>query len=53
MTITRSTMPDLLWPGIQAIFGNGYNSHSQKATLFVVDIATGTVETIVAEKEGR
>lgn len=24
MTITRSTMPDLLWPGIQAIFGNNY-----------------------------
>jgi hypothetical protein len=24
MTITRSTMPDLLWPGIQAIFGNSY-----------------------------
>jgi hypothetical protein len=22
--ITRSTMPDLLWPGIQAIFGANY-----------------------------
>lgn len=25
MTITRSTMPDLLWPGIQAIFGTSYS----------------------------
>lgn len=24
MTITRSTMPDLLWPGIHAFFGQGY-----------------------------
>lgn len=24
-TITRSTMPDLLWPGIQAIFGTSYD----------------------------
>ena len=34
----------------KAIFGNGYNSGFQKAALFVVDVATGSVQTIVAEE---
>jgi hypothetical protein len=32
MTITRSTMPDLLWPGIQAIFGNSYEKLDKEYT---------------------
>lgn len=32
MTITRSTMPDLLWPGIQAIFGNNYEKLDKEYT---------------------
>lgn len=31
-TITRSTMPDLLWPGIQAIFGNNYEKLDKEYT---------------------
>ncbi len=34
----------------KAIFGNGYNSTSQQASLFVVDVATGATETIVASE---
>jgi hypothetical protein len=30
--ITRSTMPDLLWPGIQAIFGNSYEKLDKEYT---------------------
>jgi type IV pilus assembly protein PilY1 len=36
----------------KAIFGNGYNSTSRAAVLFVVDIATGTVTTISATEAG-
>jgi hypothetical protein len=32
MTTTRSTMPDLLWPGIQAIFGNNYEKLDKEYT---------------------
>jgi hypothetical protein len=31
-TITRSTMPDLLWPGIQAIFGTSYDKLDKQYT---------------------
>ena len=31
-TITRSTMPDLLWPGIQAIFGTTYEKLDKQYT---------------------
>lgn len=31
-TITRSTMPDLLWPGIQAIFGTNYEKLDKQYT---------------------
>lgn len=34
----------------KAVFGNGYNSTAQKASLFVVDIASGSTQTIVAEE---
>ncbi|MBO9715978.1 MAG: pilus assembly protein [Pseudoxanthomonas sp.] len=34
----------------KAIFGNGYNSTSQQANLFVVDVATGSVSTITASE---
>ncbi|GAB3507873.1 pilus assembly protein [Pseudoxanthomonas daejeonensis] len=34
----------------KAIFGNGYNSSSQQASLFVVDVATGATSTIVASE---
>lgn len=37
-------------PEWKAIFGNGYNSASQRATLFMVDIRTGAVDTIVAQE---
>lgn len=37
----------------KAIFGNGYNSISQKAALFVVDLATGAATVIPAEESGR
>lgn len=36
----------------KAIFGNGYNSTSRAAVLFVVDIATGAVTTISATETG-
>ena len=32
MVTTRSTMPDLLWPGIQAIFGNSYEKLDKEYT---------------------
>lgn len=32
MTITRATMPDLLWPGIQAIFGTSYDKLEKQYT---------------------
>ncbi|HRF83008.1 MAG: pilus assembly protein [Xanthomonadales bacterium] len=34
----------------KAIFGNGYNSTSQQASLFVVDVATGSNSVIVASE---
>lgn len=34
----------------KAIFGNGYNSNSGKAVLFVVDIGSGAVQTIQANE---
>ncbi|MES5815660.1 PilC/PilY family type IV pilus protein [Pseudoxanthomonas sp. Soil82] len=34
----------------KAIFGNGYNSGGQQASLFVVDVATGATTTIVASE---
>ena len=34
----------------KAVFGNGYNSASQQASLFVVDLATGSTSTIVASE---
>lgn len=34
----------------KAIFGNGYNSGSQQASLFVVDVATGSTSVIVASE---
>lgn len=36
-------------PTWKAIFGNGYNSRSQKAVLFVVDIGTGTPNVTMIE----
>jgi hypothetical protein len=32
MTITRATFPDLLWPGIQAIFGLNYEKLDKEYT---------------------
>ncbi|HWU93412.1 MAG TPA: hypothetical protein VN106_09235 [Sphingomicrobium sp.] len=32
MTITRASMPDLLWPGIQAIFGTSYDKLEKQYT---------------------
>ncbi|MGY3265247.1 pilus assembly protein [Lysobacter sp. HA35] len=37
----------------KAIFGNGYNSTSQKAVLFVVDLETGVPTMITAQESGR
>lgn len=37
----------------KAIFGNGYNSASNRAVLFVVDMETGAATTIVAKEAGR
>ena len=34
----------------KAIFGNGYNSVSQQASLFMVDVATGSTSVIVASE---
>ena len=34
----------------KAVFGNGYNSTSQQASLFVVDVATGATSTIPASE---
>src|SRR4051812_48834978 len=31
-TVTRSTFPDLLWPGIQAIFGTNYEKLDKEYT---------------------
>lgn len=39
MTITRSTMPDLLWPGIQAIFGANYEKLDKEYTR-IFDVRT-------------
>ncbi|MDQ1119783.1 MULTISPECIES: PilC/PilY family type IV pilus protein [Pseudoxanthomonas] len=37
----------------KAIFGNGYNSASNRAVLFVVDVETGAATTIMAKEAGR
>ncbi|UWX04432.1 hypothetical protein H1235_05225 [Pseudoxanthomonas sp. NC8] len=34
----------------KAVFGNGYNSTNQRASLFVVDVATGATSTITASE---
>ncbi len=41
----RASNGNIRW---KAIFGNGYNSGAQQATLFVVDVVTGSAETITA-----
>lgn len=47
MTITRSTMPDLLWPGIQAIFGQGYDKLDKEYTrIFDVRKSTKSYEKV-------
>lgn len=47
MTITRSTMPDLLWPGIQAIFGQGYDKLDKEYTrIFDVRKSTKAYEKV-------
>lgn len=43
----KNTAGTVTW---KAIFGNGYNSTSQQASLFVVDLATGSTSTIVASE---
>ncbi|WP_162435062.1 pilus assembly protein [Pseudoxanthomonas koreensis] len=43
----KNTAGTVTW---KAIFGNGYNSTSQQASLFVVDLATGSTTTIVASE---
>jgi hypothetical protein len=45
--ITRSTMPDLLWPGIQAIFGTGYEKLDKEYTrIFDVRRSTKAYEKV-------
>ena len=39
MTITRSTFPELLWPGIQAIFGTNYEKLDREYTR-IFDVRT-------------
>lgn len=47
MTITRSTMPDLLWPGIQAIFGTNYEKLDKEYTrIFDVRKSTKAYEKV-------
>lgn len=47
-TITRSTMPDLLWPGIQAIFGNAYEKLDKEYTrIFDVRRSTKAYEKVM------
>lgn len=43
----KTATGDISW---KAIFGNGYNSTSQQASLFVVDVASGATSTIVASE---
>ena len=46
-TWTRSTMPDLLWPGIQAIFGLGYEKLDKEYTrIFDVRRSTKAYEKV-------
>lgn len=46
-TITRSTMPDLLWPGIQAIFGINYEKLEKEYTkIFDVRKSTKAYEKV-------
>jgi hypothetical protein len=46
-TITRSTFPDLLWPGIQAIFGTNYEKLDKEYTrIFEVRKSTKAYEKI-------
>src|ERR1044072_2254663 len=46
-TITRSTMPDLLWPGIQAIFGTTYEKLDKEYTrIFDVRRSTKAYEKV-------
>ncbi|MES2904547.1 MAG: Mu-like prophage major head subunit gpT family protein [Pseudomonadota bacterium] len=46
-TITRSTMPDLLWPGIQAIFGTSYDKLDKEYTrIFDVRKSTKAYEKV-------
>lgn len=44
---TKASDGTVAW---KAIFGNGYNSLGQAATLFVVDVATGATTTIAAQE---
>ena len=46
-TITRSTFPDLLWPGIQAIFGLNYDALDKEYTrIFDVRRSTKAYEKV-------
>jgi hypothetical protein len=46
-TITRSTMPDFLWPGIQAIFGTNYEKLDKEYTrIFDVRRSTKAYEKV-------
>lgn len=46
-TMTRSTFPDLLWPGIQAIFGTQYNKLDKEYTrIFDVRKSTKAYEKV-------
>lgn len=48
MTITRSTMPDLLWPGIHAFFGDKYNKLPKQYTrIFDTRKSTKAYEKVV------
>jgi len=47
-TITRSTMPDLLWPGIQAIFGTTYQKLDKEySRIFDVRKSTKAYEKVL------
>lgn len=47
MTVTRSTMPDLLWPGIHAIFGETYEKLPKEYTqIFDVRKSTKAYEKV-------
>jgi len=43
----KTTAGAISW---KAIFGNGYNSGNQQASLFVVDVATGSTNVLVASE---